>query len=77
MIRILADENLHAGIVDGLRHGGHEVVFAPDVGLGATEDRAILDYTDNRTPLPTQAMSLTNQRCRARILIWRTHSRLC
>lgn len=45
-MRILADEDLHAGIVDGLRRGGHEVIFAPDVGLGATEDRAILDHAE-------------------------------
>ncbi|MBM4039635.1 MAG: hypothetical protein FJ290_14095 [Planctomycetes bacterium] len=45
-MRILADENLHAGVVQDLRREGHQVLFAPDVGLGATEDRSILGYAE-------------------------------
>ncbi len=45
-MRLLADENLHVDIVRGLRGAGHEVAFAPSVGLGATDDRDILDYAE-------------------------------
>ncbi len=48
-MRILADENVHVGIVAGLRHGGCLVDFAPDIGLGATDDRAILDYAEEHS----------------------------
>ena len=47
-MRLLADENLHVDIVDGLRRGGHDVIFAPAVGLGAKDDREILDYAEEQ-----------------------------
>ena len=48
MIRILADENLHADIVGGLRAAGQDVTCVPAVGLAGHSDRAILEYAESR-----------------------------
>lgn len=36
-MRLLADENLHAGIIQGLRKANFEVIFAPDIDLAGHE----------------------------------------
>jgi len=46
MIRLLADENLHAGIIQGLRKANFEVIFAPDIDLAGHKDREILEYAE-------------------------------
>jgi len=48
VIRILADENLHADIVAGLRQAGQDVGFVPHLGLGGRSDRVILEYAESR-----------------------------
>ncbi len=45
-MRLLADENLHVGIIQGLRKANFEVLFAPDVGLAGRKDREILEYAE-------------------------------
>jgi predicted nuclease of predicted toxin-antitoxin system len=45
-MRFLANENLHMGIVRGLREANHEVLFVPDLGLGGHKDREILEYSE-------------------------------
>lgn len=46
MIRLLADENLHSAISQGLREAGYEVGFVPHLGLGGCSDAEILAYAD-------------------------------
>ncbi len=43
-MRLLADENLHTGIIQGLRKANFEVIFVPDVDLAGHKDREILEY---------------------------------
>lgn len=45
-MRLLADENLHAGIIQGLRRANFEVIFAPDIDLAGHKDREILEYAE-------------------------------
>ena len=45
-MRILANENLHTGIVQGLREAKHEVLFVPDIGLAGHKDHEILEYSE-------------------------------
>lgn len=47
-MRILADENLHFEIVQGLRRENHEVFFVPEIGLAGRRDSVILDYAEKR-----------------------------
>jgi len=46
-MRILADENLHTDIIQGLRKANFDVIFVPDVGLAAHKDHEILEYAEN------------------------------
>ena len=43
-MRLLADENLHTDIIQGLRKANFEVIFVPDIDLAGHKDREILDY---------------------------------
>jgi len=45
-MRILANENLHMGIVQGLREVNYEVLFVPDLGLAGHKDLEILEYSE-------------------------------
>jgi predicted nuclease of predicted toxin-antitoxin system len=45
-MRILANENLHTGIIRGLREANFEVLFVPDIGLAGSKDREILEYSE-------------------------------
>ena len=45
-MRLLADENLHAGIIQGLRKAKFEVIFVPDIDLAGHKDREILEYAE-------------------------------
>ena len=47
-MRILADENLHFEIVQGLRRESHEVFFVPEIGLAGQRDSVILDYAEKK-----------------------------
>jgi len=48
MIKILADENVHTGIVRGLRKADYEVLFVPEIGLAGQSDQEILAKQRNR-----------------------------
>ena len=45
-MRILANENLHTDIVQGLRKANFEVLFVPDIGLSGHKDHEILEYAE-------------------------------
>ena len=45
-MRLLADENLHGGIIQGLRKANFEVIFVPDIDLAGHKDREILEYAE-------------------------------
>jgi predicted nuclease of predicted toxin-antitoxin system len=45
-MRLLADENLHTGIIQGLREANFEVIFVPDIHLSGHKDREILEYAE-------------------------------
>jgi predicted nuclease of predicted toxin-antitoxin system len=45
-MRLLADENLHTGITQGLRKANFEVIFVPDIDLAGHKDREILEYAE-------------------------------
>ena len=45
-MRILADENVHADIVRGLRKAGYEVLFIPEIGLAGCDDLTVLEYSE-------------------------------
>jgi predicted nuclease of predicted toxin-antitoxin system len=45
-MRLLADENLHVEIVQGLRQAKYEVLFVPDIGLAGHKDQEILEYSE-------------------------------
>jgi len=45
-MRLLADENVHTGIIQGLRKANFEVVFVPDIDLAGHKDREILEYAE-------------------------------
>jgi hypothetical protein len=40
-MRLLADENLHAGIIQGLRRANFEVIFAPDIEVLHREEEIL------------------------------------
>lgn len=44
-MRILANENLHFEVVQGLRKQNHEVFYVPEIGLSGQKDRIILEYS--------------------------------
>ena len=46
MTKILADENVHIDIVNGLRKAGYEVLFVPEIGLAGKDDQTILEYSE-------------------------------
>lgn len=50
-MRLLADENLHKGIIQGLREANFEVVFVPDLDLAGHKDREILEYAEKNNLL--------------------------
>lgn len=45
-MKLLADENLHLGIIQGLRKAKFEVIFVPDIDLAGHKDREILEYAE-------------------------------
>jgi len=45
MIKILADENVHISIVQGIRQRQYEVLFIPEIGLTGSIDIEILKYS--------------------------------
>jgi predicted nuclease of predicted toxin-antitoxin system len=45
-MRLLADENVHTGIIQGLRNANFEVIFVPDIDLAGHKDREILEYAE-------------------------------
>lgn len=45
-MRFLANENLHAEIVRGLRQANYEVLFVPNLGLAGHKDHEILEYSE-------------------------------
>ncbi len=45
-MKILADENIHAGIINELRKAGFEILFIPEVGLAGCDDQKILEYSE-------------------------------
>lgn len=44
MVKILADENVHSDIVQGLRNEGCAVLYVPEIGLVGSSDEKILAY---------------------------------
>ncbi|MCL4476934.1 MAG: DUF5615 family PIN-like protein [Nitrospirae bacterium] len=44
MVKILADENVHSDIVQGLRDEGYGVFYVPEIGLAGSSDEKILAY---------------------------------
>ena len=45
-MKILADENIHTGIINELRKAGLEILFITDVGLAGCDDEKILKYSE-------------------------------
>jgi predicted nuclease of predicted toxin-antitoxin system len=45
-MKLLADENLHTGIIQGLRNANFEVIFVPEVNLAGRKDREILEFAE-------------------------------
>jgi predicted nuclease of predicted toxin-antitoxin system len=45
-VQILADENVHMGIIHRLRQNNYEVLSVRDVGLSGHKDREILEYSE-------------------------------
>ncbi len=45
-MKILADENIHTGIINGLRNAGFETLFVPEAGLAGCDDEKILEYSE-------------------------------
>lgn len=45
-MKILADENVHADIIKGLRMAGYDVLFVPEIGLAGNTDQKILEYSE-------------------------------
>jgi len=54
-MRILANENLHMGIVQGLREVNYEVLFVPDLGLAGHKDLEILEYSEKNDMIVLQS----------------------
>lgn len=47
-MRLLADENVHADVIHGLRQANYEVFSVHDVGLSGRKDREILEYSEEQ-----------------------------
>jgi len=47
-VRILADENVHGDVIQGLRRANYEVVSVQDIGLAGHKDREILEYSEKQ-----------------------------
>jgi predicted nuclease of predicted toxin-antitoxin system len=45
-MRILADENVHTGIIQGLNQANFEVLSVLDIGFAGHKDREILEYSE-------------------------------
>lgn len=45
-MRILADENVHADIIQGLNQANFEVLSVLDIGFAGHKDREILEYSE-------------------------------
>ena len=45
-MRILADENVHTDIIQGLNQANLEVLSIRDIGLAGHKDREILEYSE-------------------------------
>lgn len=45
-MKLLADENLHLDIIQGLRKAKFEVILVPDIDLTGHKDREILEYAE-------------------------------
>lgn len=45
-MKLLADENIHLGIIQGLQKVKFEVIFIPDIDLAGHKDREILEYAE-------------------------------
>lgn len=45
-MKILVDENIHTGIINGLRNAGFETLFVPEAGLAGCDDEKILEYSE-------------------------------
>jgi len=45
-MRILADENVHTDIIQGLNQANLEVLSVLDIGLAGHKDRVILEYSE-------------------------------
>jgi predicted nuclease of predicted toxin-antitoxin system len=47
-MRLLADENVHADVIRGLRQANYEVLSVQDTGLNGRKDREILEYSEKQ-----------------------------
>lgn len=47
-MRLLADENVHADVIHGLRQANYEVFSVHDVGLSGRKDCEILEYSEEQ-----------------------------
>lgn len=47
-MRLLADENVHADVIHGLRQANYEVFSVHDVGLSGRKDREILEHSEEQ-----------------------------
>jgi predicted nuclease of predicted toxin-antitoxin system len=45
-MKILADENIHTGIINELRRAGFEIPSITEVGLAGCDDHKILEYSE-------------------------------
>ena len=45
-MRLLANENLHTGIIQGLQQANYDILFVPDIGLAGHKDREVLEYSE-------------------------------
>lgn len=45
-MQILADDNVHADIVQELRQACCEVLFVPEIGLAGSDDEKVLEYSE-------------------------------
>lgn len=45
-MKILADENIHTGILNELRKAGFEILSITEAGLAGCKDQKILEYSE-------------------------------
>jgi len=45
-MKILADENVHTNIINGLLKAGHNVLSVSEIGLTGNTDQKILEYSE-------------------------------